>query len=108
MTTGVVVTISSILRDAAELIDRVGLYRGEGLEGRTADEPQCALTAMNRVQDHLPSSEFEFVDAFDYLTDYLGFEAPHQVYRWNDTSEDGEVQRVLRAAADKYDEENRP
>lgn len=101
MTTAVVNTISSILRDAADLIDRVGLYRGEG-DG--SGNTQCALTATNRVQNYLPPSEY--VDAFGYLTKFLGFDQPHQVYRWNDISVDGEVQLMLRAAADRYDEEN--
>jgi ABC-type multidrug transport system ATPase subunit len=105
--TTVVVTISSILRDAADLIDRVGLFRGGRFTAFNPNDPHCALTATNRVQeDHLGGYKLGFVDAFGYLTKFLGFDHPHEVYRWNDSSEEGEVQRVLRAAADKYDEEN--
>lgn len=104
--TTVVVTISSVLREAADLIDRVGLYRGEGGNANTLDDPHCALTATTKVQEKFLASSF--VDAFGYLTKFLGFDHPHEVYRWNDISEDGEVQRVLRAAAAKYDKENTP
>lgn len=98
------VTISSVLREAADLIDRVGLYRGTGDEGDKND-PQCALTSINTIQ--YGEYDVRSFDAFGYLTKFLGFEQPHQVYQWNDRSKDGEVQRVMRLAADKYDEENK-
>lgn len=102
-----VVTISSVLRDAADLIDQVGLYRGEPDDTtyiRDRLKTQCALTSINRVSDHLPDA-YSW-GAFRYLTEFLGFDLPGEVYNWNDTSEEGEVQRVMRLAADKYDEEN--
>lgn len=105
--TTVVVTISSVLREAADIIDRTGLYRGEPDDTayiRDELKTQCALTSINRACDGLPNP-YSW-NAFRYLTMFLGFDHPHEVYSWNDTSEEGEVQRVMRLAADRYDEEN--
>ena len=98
-------TVADVLRQAADLIDEVGLWRG-------ADEPsddptRCAISAIYDVigMDRSPEdTALLHARVTDALKASLGFEKLAQIFRWNDTAPSKEVvTSQLRQAADAVD-----
>lgn len=106
-------SIPQILRGAADLIEVTSLYQSGKSEN---EEPgYCALTSILEQRRFDPISDGAYSypspskrdEAWAYLKDFLNKDDVG-VYYWNDTAESTDVvTSALRAAADKYEEENR-
>ena len=106
------IVFASILRRAADLIDEGGLYRGEVEDEKTLK--RCALTAINdAINTRVPVPLFTAVvdgrsDVFSWFqNEWLRFDSAGDVYRWNDTSDEGVVVDELRAAATELERRDR-